>query len=213
MIGPVAFAAIAFFSALRIEVDAQAFGEPNGTWALGFGFDAGAFAVAGVLGAGTPPRVELLTLGRRFSLPTAKPETKRPRWNALANRVRRRSSKIWHSSSVNDLVLLVLSERRRISVQTLDVDLAYGFQDIVLTGKLAGALYALSGALSGRVRVTQRPRWDGAERFELSLHGTLSVWVGRVLAELAWFMLRAWWRSEPVSDPKPLSPEQAEVPR
>jgi hypothetical protein len=213
--GLLALGAILLFGALRVEIDARGFGEPDGAWALAFGVDAGAFALAGVLGSATPPRIELLTLGRRFRLPSSKREKKpRPRRkSAPGNRVQRQSNRIWRSISASDLIELVFADRRRLSVEVLDVDVAYGFKDIVLTGKLTGALYALAGALSGRVRVTQRPRWDGAERFELSLHGTLSIWVGRVLAELAWFMLRARSRSEPVSDSKPLSAEQAEVPR
>jgi hypothetical protein len=55
-------------------------------------------------------------------------------------------------------VIFVLRERRRVRIDRLELDVHYSFRDVVLTGKLTAALFALSGAFStGLIR--PMPSW------------------------------------------------------
>jgi hypothetical protein len=184
---------LALFAALRIEFDARGVGEPSGAWVFAFGLGFGLAAVSGMCGKGVPLVVELHVLGRRFPLrwrgrkkreePTKNPEDA-PVRPSLGARVQR-----WLDSPPSLEPLRLAG--RRVSLDELSLDTTYGFRDIALTGRVAGVLYALSGVLPDYVHLNQRPRWDGSERWELSLSGRVAVYPTLVLLELLWYMLRA----------------------
>jgi hypothetical protein len=187
----VLLALIAVLTAVEIEFDALAFGEASGRWAAAFGVVMLGIVVSGVCGKQQPARVDVLVFGKKLKLdrwfrrknesaekPAAKARPKQPR-----NAKRR--------IGAAEAVELFFQESRRVEVERVEADLQYGFRDIALTGHLAGLLYALSGALPPQIRLVQNVRWDGAERWEASASGRVNLWVGRVLFDVLWFMLRA----------------------
>jgi hypothetical protein len=185
---------LAVFAALRVELDARAVGEPSGAWVLAFGLGFGLAAVSGVCGKGVPLAVELHALGRRFPLrwrgrnkpkEPKKDEENAPLGESLGARVER------FMASPPALLEPLRLAGRRVSLEELSIDAVYGFRDIALTGRVAGALYALAGILPDYVHLSQRPSWDGSERWELNLSGRVAVYPVLVLAEFLWYMLRA----------------------
>jgi hypothetical protein len=211
-----AFGLLALFSALRIEIEARGQGAASGAWIVAGGVAVGPLAIAAVARARTPVHVEFRVFGRK--LPPFARRLRRPRAPssedvapqtepAAPSEPRRARFRL----GVLDVVELVAREWRRLELERFDLDLGYGFQDIVLTGKLAGALYALSGALPAPIRVTQRPRFDGADRWELSLAGALRISLGLVLLELVWYILGKW-RSQALALRRAAPPSHVETP-
>ena len=183
---------IAVFAALRVELDARGFGEPSGGWAFAFGLGVRLAAVSGVCGKGVPLAAELHVLGRRFPLRWRgrKRREKPPEEAAKAPPRERLGVRIERWLGSPSSIEHLLRVRRRFRLDGLVVDTSYGFSDIALTGRVAGALYALSGALPESVTLNQRPRWDGSERWELSLSGRVALYPVLVLFDLLWYMLR-----------------------
>jgi len=190
-------------AALEFEFDGRALGEASGHWACAFGVVVCGVVVSGACAKQQALRLDLRLFGR--SLPLAKgAEHGRRETHAGADR-----SKRWRwpfrRVPVLEAVEFLLGETARVELQSVDAELTYGFEDISLTGKLAGLLYALSGVLPPQVRLVQHVRWDGAERWEASASGRISLWPGRVLFDAIWYMLRTRLReptpSAPASSP------------
>lgn len=187
--------------AVEIEFNAQGVGEASGAWAAAFGV-----ACAGVVVSGVCARQQAIKFDVRFL-----------RWKVdLARLTRRRTRRpkapvrqrpgggIRAHFDLSEALDLGLRELRRVEVVRVDAALSYGFRDIALTGRLAGALYALSGILPAAVHFEQTVRWDGGERWEASASGRIALSPGRVLFDALWFMLRARWRRRgPSPTPKP----------
>ncbi|HWA74956.1 MAG TPA: hypothetical protein VG937_21590 [Polyangiaceae bacterium] len=189
---------IVLFAALRVELEARGFGEPSGAWATAFGVASGPGTLSGVCGRGLPLALEVHAFGRRFPLKwrwrRAPPASPLPEQAAPTESLTARIQRFLDSPLELDMVLRAL---RLFELDRLSVDAAYGFRDIVLTGRVAGMLYALSGALPDKVRLTQRPSWDGSERWELSANGRVSFYPALVLLTVLWYMLRIRTRRSP----------------
>jgi hypothetical protein len=195
----VALGSIALFSALRVSVDARALGQPSGAWAVAFGLELSALQLSGVFGPAAARRLEARVFGRKLSLDrwlrkepaAAKPEPK-PKEPKRPRRL-----PAWLDPI--DALVFVLNERHNVQIELLDVDLEYGFRDVALTGKIAGMLYALAGALPAPVRINQRPSWEGGESWQCHVSGRVALWPGLVLVEVLWYMLRARLRYRPAA--------------
>jgi len=186
----VALGLVALFAVLRLELDARGCGQPSGEWACAFGLELGPLTLSGVATSGAALRLELHGLGRRFLLRRRKPEPEKAEAAPLSARPAG-AARLWRwlqqpASGLEPLRRV----GRHVGFERLQIDASYGFQDIALTGKLAGALYALAGILPASVVLTNRPSWDGGERWELAVVGRLTAAPGRVLLELLWYMLR-----------------------
>jgi hypothetical protein len=210
------FGLLALFSALRIEIEARGQGAASGAWILAGGVAIGPLAVAAVARAQAPIHVEFRVFGRK--LPPFARRLRRPRAPSsedvapqTAPPAPRESRRPRFRLGALDVVELVVSEWRRLEIERFDLELGYGFQDIVLTGQLAGALYALSGALPAPIRITQRPRFDGADRWDLSVAGALRISLGLVLLELVWYIF-AKWRSQALALRRAAPPSHVETP-
>jgi hypothetical protein len=195
---------IALFSAWRIVLDARAVGQESGLWALAFGLEVGPLQLTGVFRSGTPKRLDAHLFGRRLSPGKLRLMRRKPAVEKLAAPEAPRKPRTprfppWLDPI--DAALFVLDERRHLRIEELDLDLDYGFQDVTLTGKLAGALYVLSGVLPARVRINQNPRWQGAEAWQVHVDGKLDLWPGLVLAEVLWYIIRARFRRRPAGPP------------
>jgi hypothetical protein len=195
-----ALGVIALFSAVRLALDVRAIGQPSGAWVVAFGFELGFLQLAGVTQSAAALELDTRVFGRRWRFGgkskqrTPDPVPARPK----------ASRKLPPWLDPVDAALFLLDERRRVTIERLDVELDYGFRDVVLTGKIAGALYALSGVLPERIRIVQRPSWGGGEAWQAQASGRIAFWPGLVLAEVLWYMLRARsrWRPEaPEAEP------------
>lgn len=154
---------------LRLDVNVQARGEQDGGWVVAGGATLGAVGAAFIWARGISPQLSLLVLGRKLSW---KPTW--PKWNGVASRrasgrLQRATSRLWSRLDPLGLAVQLLEERRHVRLRYLVVDLAYGFRDPLLTGRLVGALSALSAVLPARIEIRQNPRWDFEDGWELAL--------------------------------------------
>jgi hypothetical protein len=154
---------------LRLDVSAQARGEQDGGWAVAGGATLGALGAAFVWARGISPQVSLLLFGRKLSW---KPTW--PKWSGEASpraswRLQRAMAKWWSRVDPLGLALQLLEERRHVRLRYVVVDLAYGFRDPLLTGRLVGALSALAAVLPAPIEIRQNPRWDFEDGWELAL--------------------------------------------
>lgn len=188
----VALGLIGLFGALRLAIEARACGQPSGSWAAAFGLEVGPLTLSGVAGSGAALRVELHALGRRFALPGRKKKARAGRAEAVPPVARPTAgARIWRwlqqpSSGLEPLRTVA----RHVSCERLTIESTYGFRDIALTGKVAGALYALAGILPPSVVLAHSPSWNGEERWDLTVAGRVAVVPGLVLPALLWYMLR-----------------------
>ena len=187
----VALGTIVLLSALRISLDLRALGQASGAWAVAFGLELGPFQLAGVIGPAAPTTLEARLFGYKIALNrwmrAKKPVAPKPQAKPEPEKARRFPP--WLDPI--DALLFLLDERRHLRVEVLDVDLDYGFRDVALTGKIAGVLYALAGALPPPVKINQRPSWEGGETWQAHVVGRIALWPGLVLAEVLWYILRA----------------------
>jgi hypothetical protein len=190
-----ALCSIAFFAAFRLSVDARAVGQPSGAWALAFGLELGAIQLAGVMGSAAAASLEGRFFGRKLALERFARRKRAPKPEPAAPPKKSSSLPAWLDPI--DALGFLLDERRHLRIEVLDVDLDYGFRDVALTGKIAGMLYALSGAVPPPVRINQRPSWEGGETWQAHVNGRIALWPGLVLVEVLWYMLRARLRRRP----------------
>jgi hypothetical protein len=77
----------------------------------------------------------------------------------------------------------------------LVLDLAYGFRDPLLTGRLVGAISVLAAVLPAPIEVRQAPRWDFEDGWEVSLDGRAVVKPWLMLLDTAAYVVRQMLRA------------------
>jgi len=177
---------LAVYWPLRLDVSGRARGEADGRFAVAGGASLSFVSLTFVWARGRRPELNLLVFGRKWRF--------RPRPKARAAPVaepsKEMSSDAWDRVDPLKLLMKLLSERRHLRLRYLVVDLAYGFRDPMLTGRLVGAIYALSGVLPRQIEIRQRPRWDFEDGWELALDGRAFVKPWLVLLETAAYVVR-----------------------
>jgi hypothetical protein len=183
--------AVAVAARVDLELDLRARGEPDGAWLAAFGAGLGPLAMAAVVARGTALRVELFCFGRRLDF-----------WRTWRVRARKRaetSEKPPERAPVPLAARIEAAKRhanfalgleRRVDIESLILELTYGFRDVALTGRILGAVIVLSQILPRAVIVHQTPLWGGPERWEVRGQGKIGLWVGLVLVDVLWYMLR-----------------------
>lgn len=186
-------ALLAACAALRTAISARGQGAPDGAWAIAGALGLGPCTFSLVGARGAPLRLDFHFWGRRWPLVLRAPrepgsaETAHEptAWiDSAARRVRR------FGLGPLELLELALTEGRYLEWERLAVELSYGFKDVALTGRVAGALYALAGALPEKFQLRQQPIWEADERWEGSVEGSLRIWPGLVLLSVLWYMIR-----------------------
>jgi hypothetical protein len=187
---------------IRIRLRLQGRGEPSGLWALAAALELGPIIASVAAGRGATPmvRIHLLglaiwkrVLGGRAAPKDDEPTTSPEPAASLTERVDRtlaRYRSLRERVEPADLVSFLLRERRRLRIEHLEIDLAYSFVDIALTGKILGAICALSPLLPATVVIVQRPSWESVDRAELSCSGAIRLWPGLALVDSLVFVLR-----------------------
>jgi hypothetical protein len=160
---------------LRFDVSGRVRGEADGSWAVAGGVSLAAVSVAFVWARAVKPRVTISLFGRKVAW---RPRQGRRR-GRMPERVKATSRRIWARLDPLDLALKLLEERRHLRLRYLVVDLAYGFRDPLLTGRLVGALAMLSAVLPPPIEIRQAPRWDFEDGWEIAVDGraTLRPWL------------------------------------
>ena len=186
-------ALLAACAALRTEISARGQGSPDGAWAIAAALGLGPCTFSLVGARGTPLRLDFHFWGRRWPIvlrasrePGAAEAVHDPMavLDAGARQLRR------FGLSPLELLELALTEGRYLEWERLVVALSYGFNDVALTGRIAGALYAIAGALPEKFQLRQQPIWEADERWEGSVEGALRIWPGLVLLSVLWYMIR-----------------------
>lgn len=177
----------------RIHLRLQGRGEPNGAWALAGAVKTGPVLITGVAARGVPARAEAALFGRTLWSSEEKDEDTEDdeaRAKKHIERARGGYSRVERFFDPVELVAFALGERRRVQLESVEADLDYSFADVILTGKLLGALYALNGALPEQVVIRQRASWDSEDRAEIAATGKIRVWPGLLLVDTVVFVIR-----------------------
>jgi hypothetical protein len=175
---------------LRLDVSGRARGEADGRFAVAGGASLAFVSMTFVWASGVRPDVSLLLFGQKLRF---RPRPSRPSQPA-PQRARPRSRDGWRRLDPLDLLVKLLSERRHLRLRYLVLDLTYGFRDPLLTGRLLGAIYALSAVLPRPIEIRQQARWDFEDGWEVALDGRAFVKPWLVLLEVgAYVVRRIFW--------------------
>jgi hypothetical protein len=190
---------------VRLRLELQGRGDPDGNWALAGGGQLGPLAVSGVAARGITAVAQMHVFGRRIwqrpvrELVQAKPADRKQeperaepleRARAELRAMGRRYAQLERWLDPLDLLLYAAGEQRRIRIERIDLDLGYSFEDVALTGKVMAAVYVLNGALPPRFVVRQRVSWESQDRAELAFCGRIKLWPGLLLIDTAVYVLR-----------------------
>jgi hypothetical protein len=151
---------------LRLDASGKARGEPDGSWVVAGGVSLGVVGAAFVWARGISPQLSFLLFGKKLPW---KPEWTKRASRPVPKRVKTASSRLWARIDPLQLGLKLLEERRHVQLRYLIVDLAYGFRDPLLTGRLVGAISVLSAVLPHPIEIRQSPRWDFEDGWEIGL--------------------------------------------
>lgn len=188
-----ALGALAVRLPVRLHLRAEGRGDPSGAWALAGGIRLGPLSLSALAARGVPASLQLHLLSQRVYrreldklLP---PRPAGPQGFGLpALRAGWRRLDRWLDPP--ELAAFLLGEHKHVTIAALRIELDYSFADIAFTGKLYGALCALSGLLPPPVVLRQRPRWDTVDRGEAAVAGELRVWPGRLLVDTTFYLIK-----------------------
>jgi hypothetical protein len=183
---------------LRLDVSLRARGTADGGWVVAGGLSLPVVSVAFVWGRGMAPQLSLLLLGRKLSW--------RPSWTQrlarpVPKRVKAASRRAWSRVDPLNLGLKLLEERRHLRLRYLVIDLAYGFRDPLLTGRLVGALSVLSAVLPAVVELRQAPRWDFEDGWDVTVDGRAVMKPWLMLLDVAAYVVRQMSTRRPPRQP------------
>jgi hypothetical protein len=176
----------------------QARAEPSGAWAVAWGLGVGPLALSIIAASGVAPFLTVHLFGRQvLRFPLSRWLGRAHRVDAKAEVLPPRLSRVEHSlarflRSLDpvDTVLSWWDKERVFEVRSLVVDLDYSFRDVAFTGRVLAALCVLSAVLPERWQVNQTPSWEAEDRVLLVSDARLRIWVGRLLFDLARFVLK-----------------------
>jgi hypothetical protein len=177
---------LAVYWPLRLDISARAKGEADGRFVVAGGASLSFLSLAFVWTRGVRPELKLFVFGHKWRF------RPRPRQRDVPEpeQAQEPSSDAWGRVDPLKLLLKLVSERRHLRLRYLVLDLAYGFRDPLITGRLVGAISALSGVLPAPIEIRQRPRWDFEDGWEVALDGRAFVKPWLVLLETAAYVVR-----------------------
>ncbi|MEB2311943.1 MAG: hypothetical protein OZ928_08830 [Polyangiaceae bacterium] len=171
-----ALIALALFLPVRWRLTVQGRGEPDGAWVLAGGTSFGPLALSGVGARGVPGVVQLHLFGRRV-------------WQRALARLRSGYARVARFIDPIDFCVFVVTEPRHARIEALDCEVDFSFEDIITTGKLLGALYALGGALPPPVSIRPNASWESLDRGSLALSATVRVRPGLLALGSLWYLV------------------------
>jgi hypothetical protein len=204
LLGGLLFTLVCYWP-LRLDVSLRARGTADGGWVVAGGLSLPLASLAFVWGRGVSPRLSVLLFGRKLSW--------NPRWGErltrpVPKRMKAASRRAWSRIDPLSLALKLLEERRHLRLRYLVIDLAYGFRDPLLTGRLVGALSVLSAVLPAAVELRQAPRWDFEDGWDVTVDGRAIMKPWLMLLDVAAYVVRQMG-SRPAPPSQPLAAEGA----
>jgi hypothetical protein len=193
------FAVGALFVPIRLRLRFQGRGDPSGTWALAGAAQVGPVIASAVAARGVTPTLRVHAFGRSLyerTLPQLLEKKERPdeeEPEALATRLDRllaRLGRVHRRLPAENVLAFLVYERRRIRIELVELDLDYSFADVATTGKLLGAIYAVSALLPPQVIIRQNPSWEFEDRGEIAASSVIVVWPGLVFVDSVRFLVR-----------------------
>lgn len=182
---------------LRLDISGRARGAADGSWVVAGGCSLAALSLALVWARGVRPQVSFHLFGKKL---TFKPQLGRRLSRPVPKRLKDASGRAWARVDPLGLALKTLEERRHVRLRYLVLDLAYGFRDPLLTGRLVGAISVLSAVLPPPIEVRQAPRWDFEDGWEIGLDGRAIVRPWLALLDIAGYVVRQAIRHEREQD-------------
>ncbi len=180
-------AVVGCFWPLRVDASAKARGEADGSWVVAGGVSIAFLSVAFVWARGIAPQLSVLLFGKKLSW---KPQLRRRMSRPVPERVKAVASRWWARVDPLDLGLQLLDERRHVRLRYLVLDLAYGFRDPLLTGRLVGAISVLAAVLPAPIEVRQSPRWDFEDGWKIGLDARAIVRPWLMLLDILGYVVR-----------------------
>lgn len=179
---------------IRLHLSLQGRGDPSGMWMLAGGGQIGPLALSGVGAQGVKPTAQLHLFGRQLWQrallePAEKKKQKREPERGTVETVQNGYARLSRWFDPLDLAVFIVSERRRVRVELLEVDLEYSFEDVALTGKVLGAFYVIGGMLPPPIVIRQTPSWESVDRAEVALQGKIRIRPGLVLLDSAIYLI------------------------
>jgi hypothetical protein len=182
---------------LRLEISGRARGAADGSWVVAGGCSLAAVSLALVWARGVPLQLSFHLFGKKL---TFKPQLGRRLSRPVPKRIKEASGRAWARVDPVGLALKLLEERRHLRLRYLVLELAYGFRDPLLTGRLVGALSVLSAVLPPPIEIRQAPRWDFEDGWEIGLDGRAVVRPWLALLDIAGYVVRQAIRHEREQD-------------
>ncbi|HXK17157.1 MAG TPA: hypothetical protein VNG33_05130 [Polyangiaceae bacterium] len=172
---------------LRFELSGRARGEADGSWMVAGGVSLAAVSLAFVGARGVPLQLSFLLFGRKLAW---KAHWGKQLVRPVPKRVQAASRRAWARVDPLGLALKLLDERRHARLRYLVLDLAYGFRDPLLTGRLVGAISALSAVLPAPIEIRQAPRWDFEDGWQIGVDGRAVVRPWLMLLDILAYVVR-----------------------
>jgi hypothetical protein len=172
---------------LRFDINGQARGEADGSWVVAGGVSLAAVSLAFAGASGVPLQLSVLLFGRKLAWQANwRKRLSRP----VPKRVKAASQRAWARVDPLGLALKLVDERRHTRLRYLVLDLKYGFRDPLLTGRLMGAISALSAVLPRPVEIRQAARWDFEDGWQIGVDGRAIVRPWLMLLDIVTYVVR-----------------------
>jgi len=172
---------------LRFDVSGRARGEADGSWVVAGGVSLSALSLAFVGARGVPLQLSFLLFGRKLAWQT---HWSRHLVKPVPKRVQAASRRAWARVDPLGLALKLVDERRHARLRYLVLELSYGFRDPLLTGRLVGAISALSAVLPEPIEIRQAPRWDFEDGWQIGVDGRAIVRPWLMLLDMLAYVVR-----------------------
>jgi hypothetical protein len=192
---------LAYLVPVSFNTSLQGRAEPSGGWAVAFGLGVGPIALSAIAAAGVAPFMTCHVFGRKLvRLPLSRwlrrsrapvTDDAKPSPKAVTlSRFEQSVGRFLRALDPLETALAWWEKERVVEARSLVVDLEYSFRDVALTGRILAGLYVLSAVLPGHWQINQTPSWGSEDRVSLEVDGRFRVWPGRLLLDLARFVLK-----------------------
>jgi hypothetical protein len=196
---------------VSLDLSARAQGEPDGSWAAAFGLQIGPVALTAVTARGVPLTVAAHLFGkllfkRQPRIFDGKLLGRASNDISVVDGLRAAAGRLERVLDPAGAVYAVFRAPQRLRIRFVAVELTYSFRDAALTGRLLGAIYALTALLPAKVSVRQNPRWDFDDRWAVDAESRLVVRPAALFLHLLWAVIdRRRTRRKPVPRPRELT--------
>jgi hypothetical protein len=191
----------AFLFPIRVRLRLQGKGDPSGAWALAGAAQVGPLIASGVGARGVTPTLRVHVFSRTLYQrtlpellekrePDAEPEEEQKSLGEKLEQTLDRIARADRRLPAENLLGFLIRERRRIRIEIVEVDLDYSFADVATTGKLLGAIYAVSALFPPQIVIRQHPSWVFEDRGEIAASGSIRVWPGLLVVDALVFLVR-----------------------